>query len=1060
MRARLRPLIASWLAAALCVQSALAAPRAVVPIRAAPGSLAPAAAYASPAPAAAFPALAAPAAAVGASAAAALFAGPSAAEPSSALAVDVQGGRERFDGQAKFESADSPVFAGSAIPGSGAAVAAPSPVPQGKRRVEFVYDPGGRALAEVRLKGSFDKKTGAYDPLWGGWGEGDSLPMTRRADGTWSASVDLDDDASKDWRWGVIESARPGEAPRWAVNTEGTLPLAFEPGARAQSALYSPTTFHRMGARRQGEDLGVRFWAPNAREVALVLTLPDGSGERHELRRDGELWSATLPKAWKRLEGAAYVYEITSSNGATLRRADPYARAMQGKQRGIAHLYVDAETAEQVQPFHFRDSHRPQTALTRLEVQPAPGDPETAPTLVLRDEDGALMTRERLLARLGRAKPAFAAKLRERGHMGYWAENVDASGRVTMREQGGAWVALFDHPEALRGLRYEFQDAAGRRLDSKNDPWSDLIEASSGKSFRGSLVQGDEFEWKWDDAPRERDPRKWRIYQAHVGSFMGRGQNARRSTFRELQSRLSYIKSLGMNAVELLPTGEFEDLREWGYGGSNSLAVESSYGYEESGRWVSGVEALKRLIDEAHRQGLSVIADVVYNHVGGKYDGHWQVSAEEGSDNFLWRFDGVENPWFNWAREKGKEELRRTPWGPVPAFNNPRVRQFLVDHIVYHAQALKFDGARFDFTEPIKNLGGPEGEAMLREMNRAARRVNPHFYTSAENFPYDENLTRPGSGIGFDQQWYTEFNHRLVHELDRGRPSILQEAARGERTVIDRFMDLLLRPWGIGAWSRAVAPLNNHDEVGNGDRTINIANGGPAAPLPSALARGLTKVAVALALLGPGTKMFFQGEEFAANNRFRWGNPGVWDMPWGWERIADGHAALKALAPAEREALLGRAAPPEGRAEFLNDLIRRLAYDSTKAVVALAAGSEAFDADATITPVYVHNDHSLLAFTRRKGADEYLVLASLSRQDWRDYKLGLPEGPWTQVYHSDAERFGGGDAGPERLSLAGGWRGVDMAPGSVRVFKRVPAAVEPRPGALIESAHDAARRVP
>ena len=113
------------------------------------------------------------------------------------------------------------------------------------------------------------------------------------------------------------------------------------------------------------------------------------------------------------------------------------------------------------------------------------------------------------------------------------------------------------------------------------------------------------------------------IYELHVGVFTKEG------TFEAIEARLQELKALGVTAIEIMPVAQFPGDRNWGYDGVYPYAVQNSYG---------GPRALQRLVDAAHREGLAVFLDVVYNHLG-----------PEG--NYLMKF----GPYFT--------DRYRTPWG-------------------------------------------------------------------------------------------------------------------------------------------------------------------------------------------------------------------------------------------------------------------------------------------------------------------------------------------------------------------------------------------------------------
>jgi maltooligosyltrehalose trehalohydrolase len=941
--------------------------------------------------------------------------------------------------------------------------------PQVQREVTFVYDAGPHSpLSNLQLKGSWEVATGRYSAHW----DERSIPMTHDGHGLWKATLSLLDDGPHDWQWGVLADGPSGQA-RWAVMGEGN--LRFDP--KQPQVLYAPTRYHRLGAHRvNGTDVHFQFWAPHALNVQVKVMDERGDVQRFSLERDAEgYWSTSVPGAWERLVGKAYVYEVVDSTGATLERPDPYARQMMGEQRGVSRLYLHPLTGQQT---HRYASER--LELLRFELDDE--DNVERAYLVLKDASGRPLSRDELLKRFGSFEASLIRRLHEGRLNDLWSENHEPDGRIRMLEQGGSYITLLSHPEKAFGLRYELQvwerDAKGklrlrddpdrdgklsdseRRASPNNDRWSDVLTPASGVSFRNSLITDTAWPWKHDDAPRERDPRRWVVYQLHIGSFLGRGRNANRSTLEDVLQRLDYFQTLGVNALELLPVNEVEGNRDWGYMGANSLSAESSLGFEdEQGRWVSGTEALKRFIDEAHQRGLNVIGDVVYNHIHGDY-------------NMLWNLDGPENPYFNWSPNPSRLELRNTDWGAMPAYHRPQVRQFFVDHAVAQVRELHFDGLRFDFTEPIKHTGGKAGWDMLREINRQLHFLRPGVYTVAEQFPYDPSMTRPalsdGTGCGFDAQWYTEFQHRLVYDHERSRPGLIQAAAHGERTDVDAFMNLLTSPLGMDEWRKSLTMLSNHDEVGNAQRTLRTAQGKETSRFPSQWARGATRLAAGIAFTSPGTPMFFQGDESMARNDFRWGITSTWDLGWEWLRLGEHwdweqlafddtrkalYERLFPLSPAEREKspeYQGLSAadrrvfeelaklPAAGREQAMLDITRRQCFRFYQDALRLRRGSPAFRADAEVVRVHTHNDDSTLAYLRRAEGEEYLVVASLNRHPLAGYRMPLPPGRWKEVLNSDSARYGGMDFGNFGATLEGGPETrLNLPAAGCLVFQRV-----------------------
>src|SRR5204863_8440441 len=91
------------------------------------------------------------------------------------------------------------------------------------------------------------------------------------------------------------------------------------------------------------------------------------------------------------------------------------------------------------------------------------------------------------------------------------------------------------------------------------------------------------------------------IYELHVGTFTEEG------TFDAAIPHLRGLRELGITAIELLPVAEFPGRHGWGYDGVFLSAAHGHYG---------GPAGLQRFVDAAHAEGIAVLLDVVYNHVG------------------------------------------------------------------------------------------------------------------------------------------------------------------------------------------------------------------------------------------------------------------------------------------------------------------------------------------------------------------------------------------------------------------------------------------------------------
>jgi maltooligosyltrehalose trehalohydrolase len=369
-----------------------------------------------------------------------------------------------------------------------------------------------------------------------------------------------------------------------------------------------------------------------------------------------------------------------------------------------------------------------------------------------------------------------------------------------------------------------------------------------------------------------------------------------------------------------------------------------------------------------------------------------------------------ENPWFEWSENPGQpgDSVKPTPWGALPAYNKEAVREFITNHALHQLDEFHFDGLRFDFTHPIHSQsggGGDYGWEMLQKINRTIDLYHPDAFTAAEEFPNHPNIVTPPDhgeqgGGGFDAMWNTEFQHRLVH--DHGNPSVLQEAAHGHFTRTDKLLHHLLHQPGFNGPGTSVTVFSNHDEVGNADRTVNVANLHRDPSLIGEWEKSVTRTSMGVGFLSPGTPLMFQGDESLATNKFSWGIPSRWDMGWEWMD------------------------QPESP--------RYKHHTFSKALIALRKSSDAFDATAEAHRVYSHQHDSVIAFSRKNQGEEYLVVASFNKNDLQNYNIPT-DARWEPVLNGDRAEFGGQEKFPERpLEYQQGT--VDLPAGGLLVFRK------------------------
>lgn len=353
--------------------------------------------------------------------------------------------------------------------------------------------------------------------------------------------------------------------------------------------------------------------------------------------------------------------------------------------------------------------------------------------------------------------------------------------------------------------------------------------------------------FEWSDAHwRGRPWHEAVIYEVHVGAYCAHG------TFAALEAQLEQLVDLGITAIELMPIAEFPGGRNWGYDGVLPFAPDASYGTPDD---------LKRLIDAAHRRGLMMLLDVVYNHFGPQGNYLHAYAA----DFFSTR--------------------HHTPWGAAINFDGPAsrtVRDFYLHNALYWLEEFHFDGLRLDAVHAIADDSSP---SILEEIAQAVRTRlghERHVHLVLENDDNRASLLggEPGAPARFDAQWNDDLHHCLhvaiTGEHDgyyadyRDAYDVRHTQRLLARALSEGFAyqgDVSAFRGGIrrGEPSKGlrttafVGFLQNHDQIGN------RALGERLGRLTSAPA---LRAAAALVLLAPHVPMLFMGEEWNAPEPF------------------------------------------------------------------------------------------------------------------------------------------------------------------------------------------------
>ena len=224
-----------------------------------------------------------------------------------------------------------------------------------------------------------------------------------------------------------------------------------------------------------------------------------------------------------------------------------------------------------------------------------------------------------------------------------------------------------------------------------SDPWHDhqisasiypdMITYPTGKTTEIAMVvstKQDNYVWKNKNFTI-KNPQNLVIYEILIRDF------TEDHSIEGAKNKLSYLKSLGVTAIELMPFNEFEGNDSWGYNPSFYFATDKAYGTPTD---------YKEFIDECHANGMAVIMDMVLNHSYGQSPMVRMYQNTNGSVS-------SENPWYNTVSPNSSYS-----WGYDFNHESKYTEAFVDSVCAYWISEYKIDGFRFDFTKGFTNKTG------------------------------------------------------------------------------------------------------------------------------------------------------------------------------------------------------------------------------------------------------------------------------------------------------------------------------------------------------------------
>lgn len=537
------------------------------------------------------------------------------------------------------------------------------------------------------------------------------------------------------------------------------------------------------------------------------------------------------------------------------------------------------------------------------------------------------------------------------------------------------------------------------RLDRKNsypDPASRF--QPDGPHGPSQIIDPGEFGWTDGNWRGIQLPGQI-VYEMHIGTF------TREGTWNAATLELEKLAQLGVTALEIMPVADFGGTFGWGYDGVDLYAPTRLYGMPDD---------FRRFVDCAHKIGLAVLLDVVYNHFGP--DGAY---FKDFSDDYF--TDRYENEWGMAINFDGK--------------NSAPVREFITANAAYWIAEFHIDGLRLDATQQILDSTSPH---VLSEITQSARRAAPGraIIIVAENEPQHVKLLRPieQGGYGMDGLWNDDFHHSaLVAVTGRneayytdyhGTPQELVSALKWGYLYQGQRYSWQKQRRGTPAFGVSPAAfityIQNHDQV---------ANSGWGLRLHQLTSPGRCRAITALLLLARATPMLFQGEEFASSSPFLFFADHRPELA---KAVRKGRAEFltqfRTLATPEMQRLVP---DPADRATFERcklDLNEREAHSEAYALhcdlLRLRREDSVFQKQGSFDGAVLGSEAFLLRFFDAENGDRLLLVnlgLDLHLCIAPEPLLAPPERKrWDILWSSESPKYGG--AGTAALETEDGWR--------------------------------------
>lgn len=449
---------------------------------------------------------------------------------------------------------------------------------------------------------------------------------------------------------------------------------------------------------------------------------------------------------------------------------------------------------------------------------------------------------------------------------------VNDSNYMNLTPDGNDWWVTLTHLTPQQEYRYQYlvdgniyiaDPYTDKILDPGNDPYissstyPDLIAYPDGQATGNvSIFQTAQPEYMWQDTGYVKPAQaNLIIYELLIRDFIGTHD------YKTLMDTLNYLKTLGVNAIELMPVTEFSGNSSWGYNPIFCFAPDKYYGPKND---------LKAFIDLCHQNGMAVIQDIVLNQADDASPMcqlYWDAPNSQ---------PAADNPWLNQSAPH--------PFSVFNDFNHESsyTQKYVDDVVKYWVTEYHMDGYRFDLSKGFTqfysggnvDLWSQYDQSRINNLERIADQiwnVDPSTYLILEHFAYDNEeqvLSSYSNGFMLWDNVAYSYEQSAMGYSDGSDISRISHVAHG-----------FTQPHAVGY-------MESHDEERMMYKEVTYGNSNGSysvKPLDSALNR--MKQAACFFFLVPGPKMIYEFEELGYDYSISYGGGNTAPKPIRWDYL-------------------------------------------------------------------------------------------------------------------------------------------------------------------------------